>query len=238
MTISENIKKSFREYIRSIIIWIFLSGICGAVSLAFTYWGLPYTKILLEVDMSGIYSMSMTELKKLLEVSLISMGISLLDGLAAYMLSIGAFKCAMESSRGRKIKISDLFFAFRTKPLKFLGLYIVEIILILLWGCLFIIPGIVKMISYSQAFYLMIENPDYGIMEAINESQVLMTGHKEELFMLWTVTLIPMLALLMIPYVGTGLFTFFAVPFVNLIYINFYNDITLYRYNDDEELHL
>ena len=30
-------------------------------------------------------------------------------------------------------------------------------------------------------------------------------------------------------------FTFFAFPFVNLLYINFYNDITLYNHYDDNE---
>ena len=236
MTISENINKSFREYMGSIIILIFLAGICGAVSMAFTFWAMPYAKIVIEIG-EGMNTRipNMPEMIRFFKFFAIFFGINMLDGVVAYMLSIGAFKCAMDNSRGRKMKISDLFFAFKTKPLKFLGLYIMEIILILLWGCLFIIPGIIKMISYSQAFYLMVENPDYGIMESIRESKILMNGHKEALFMLWVVTVIPIFILLMIPYVGTGLFTFLAVPVVNLMYINFYNDITLYKYDNNDE---
>ncbi|MCP1223098.1 DUF975 family protein [Sebaldella sp. S0638] len=238
MTIFENINKSLREYMNSFFNWILIAGVCGAVSLAFTFLALPYMKKLNELSLlepEKIYNMNIQELNPYFIASVAFLSIYALNILVAYMFNVGAFKCALESTRGRKIKTSDIFFAFKKKPWKFLGLYIWKFILLSLWSCLFIIPGIIKYFSYSQALFLMIENPDYGINESIKESQMLMSGHKEKFFMLWFISIALMAVLVIIPLVGAGLFTFFAFPFANLLYMNFYNDITLYnQYNDDE----
>ena len=238
MTILENINKSLREYMNSIFKWILIAGIYWAVSLAFTFLALPYMKVLSGLNglaPEAIYNMSIAELETYFAASLAFMGIYLVNILVAYMFNVGAFKCALESSRGRKIKITDIFFAFKKKPLKFLALYIWKFILLSLWSCLFIIPGIIKYFSYSQALFLMIENPDYGINEAIKESKILMSGHKEKLFILWFMSIVLIVFLVLIPYVGVGLLTFLAFPFINLLYINFYNDITLYNQYDNNE---
>lgn len=53
-----------------------------------------------------------------------------------------------------------------------------------LWTLLFIIPGIVKGLSYSMANFIMAENPDIKPSDAIKESQKLMDGNKLDYFVL------------------------------------------------------
>ena len=53
-----------------------------------------------------------------------------------------------------------------------------------LWALLLIIPGIVKHYSYSMAYYIRCDNPNYTATEAIKESQRLMQGNKMRLFCL------------------------------------------------------
>lgn len=53
-----------------------------------------------------------------------------------------------------------------------------------LWMLLFIIPGIVAAYRYAMAPYLMSENPDMGVMEAISLSKEIMKGNKWRLFKL------------------------------------------------------
>ena len=53
-----------------------------------------------------------------------------------------------------------------------------------LWSLLFIIPGIVKMYAYSMAFYIKNDHPDYDWKKCMDESQIMMNGHKSELFVL------------------------------------------------------
>ena len=53
-----------------------------------------------------------------------------------------------------------------------------------LWSLLFVIPGIVKSYSYSMAYFLKIDHPEYTATQAIDESRRIMNGHKMKLFLL------------------------------------------------------
>lgn len=54
-----------------------------------------------------------------------------------------------------------------------------------LWSLLFLIPGIVKAISYSMMFFVIAENPEIGVKKAMNISKIMTAGHKAELFCLF-----------------------------------------------------
>ena len=53
-----------------------------------------------------------------------------------------------------------------------------------LWSILLIIPGIVKMYSYSMAFFIKADHPSYDWRECLDASSQLTYGHKWELFIL------------------------------------------------------
>ena len=53
-----------------------------------------------------------------------------------------------------------------------------------LWSLLFIIPGIIAGYRYRFALYNLCENPEMGVMEALNMSKAQTRGHKWELFVL------------------------------------------------------
>ncbi len=65
-----------------------------------------------------------------------------------------------------------------------LGLYLMMIIFICLWSLLLVVPGIIAAYRYAMAPYLLAENPDMGVMEAIARSKEMMDGHKARLFYL------------------------------------------------------
>lgn len=69
-----------------------------------------------------------------------------------------------------------------------IGLSIVMFILTFLWSLLFVIPGIIKSFSYSQAIYIYRDYLDQGhkisFLEAITKSREMMDGHKAEYFVL------------------------------------------------------
>ncbi|PES36449.1 DUF975 family protein [Bacillus thuringiensis] len=48
-----------------------------------------------------------------------------------------------------------------------------------------IVGMIVMYFSYALTYYVMIENPEYGVSQAMKESKNLMRGHKLDLFLLW-----------------------------------------------------
>lgn len=80
-------------------------------------------------------------------------------------------------------KVEDLFQPFNNFVNTFFAGLLVGIFTFL-WTLLFIIPGIIKGLAYSQTFYIMNEHPEYTGSEAIKASQEMMRGHKGELFLL------------------------------------------------------
>lgn len=80
---------------------------------------------------------------------------------------------------------------------------------IFLWSLLFWVPGIIAAIRYSQAFYLMSDNPEMGATEAIETSKKMMEGHKMEYFLFnlgfigWYIlcSIFPVGYLWLVPYV-------------------------------------
>ena len=67
---------------------------------------------------------------------------------------------------------------------KTLGVYLLMSLYVFLWSLLFIIPGIVVAYSYRMVFYLLIDNPEIGVSEALRQSKEMMYGYKSKLFYL------------------------------------------------------
>lgn len=57
-------------------------------------------------------------------------------------------------------------------------------VLLLLWTLLFIIPGIVKGYAYRMVPYILADNPRIGARRAIELSEQMTWGHKQEMFLL------------------------------------------------------
>ncbi|MDR0930897.1 MAG: DUF975 family protein [Clostridiales bacterium] len=91
-------------------------------------------------------------------------------------------------------------------------------IFILLWTMLLIIPGIIKSIEYSQAQFILADDPTIAPIEAINESKKMMYGNKMKYFLLnlsfigWgilTVITFGIAAIWVGPYMQTALAEFY-----------------------------
>ena len=123
---------------------------------------------------------------------------------------------------GKTPEISNIFDGFKEKGFEtsvILGLQIY--VYTFLWSLLFIIPGIVKELSYSMSYYILVDNPQMTPTEAIKESQRITYGHKWELFVL---KLSFILWSLLIP-LTFGLISVYLVPYMQMTYVNFYNKI-------------
>jgi len=90
-----------------------------------------------------------------------------------------------------------------------------------LWSLLFVIPGIIKALSYSMAMYILAENPELGALEAINRSKAMMDGHKMELFVLE----LSFIGWHLLGMVTLGIAYVWVVPYISATTANFYNSI-------------
>ena len=85
--------------------------------------------------------------------------------------------------RNRKVEYRALQEGF-SLYLKALGLFLLEVIFISLWSMLFVIPGLIAYFSYTQAFYILAEDPSKSIREILMESKMRMQGNKWNYFRL------------------------------------------------------
>ncbi|MFE4893399.1 DUF975 family protein [Peribacillus butanolivorans] len=101
---------------------------------------------------------------------------------------------------------------------KIIGASILQGIFIFLWSLLFIIPGIIKSLSYSQLFFLLKDHPQLTVLEAFSESKKRMKGLKWKYFLMhlsfigWGILCIFTLGiglLWLVPYAGTTMAAFY-----------------------------
>ena len=97
--------------------------------------------------------------------------------------------------------------------LKVVILNILEAVFIGLWSMLLLFPGVIAYYRYSQAIYILVDDPTKSPMQCIRESKAMMAGHKGELFALdlsflgwYLLSLIPMFGYAVrvwtVPYIG------------------------------------
>lgn len=109
----------------------------------------------------------------------VSVVISLLMGTVQFGYTVYSLKVFKQEDAG----IGELF-AYFPMLFKIFGLSLWMGLFITLWSCLCYIPGIIAALRYSQAFFILAENPDKSIRECVNESKELMSGRLWEYFVL------------------------------------------------------
>ena len=151
------------------------------------------------------------------------MGIILIIGLALLIIGgaveLGHNKYYIDLCTNQQPKFETLFSRFGIF-FKALGLRLFMGLFIFLWTLLLFIPGIIAAYRYSMAPYLMAQNPDMGIREAVNRSKELMQGRKWRLFCL-ELSFIGWHLLCILTF---GLGYLFLNPYIQSAYAAFYLD--------------
>lgn len=109
--------------------------------------------------------------------------VSIVTALLGVLLGIGYSLYHLGIRRGEEMPYLTLFDGFSFAG-KVILLYIVQYIFIFLWLLLFIVPGIIAAYRYRFAYYNLCEDPDMGVMEALNMSKAQTNGFKWQLFVL------------------------------------------------------
>ncbi len=146
--------------------------------------------------------------------------LSLVASVVVSFLELGYAGYTLRVINRQPAGISDLF-AYARLFLKAWGLGIMIGIFVSLWSLLFWIPGIIAAYRYSQAYYILAENPDMGIMECIRESKAMMVGHKMDKFIL-DLSFIPWYLL---TAVTCGLAALYVSPYTEITNAAFYNSL-------------
>ena len=135
-------------------------------------------------------------------------------------MSLGFAIFYLTLSRGQNAKLNNLFDGFEQFG-STIGLAFFIALFTLLWTLLLIVPGIIAALSYSMAYFVMVDDPSVGPLDAINKSKAMMNGYKWKLFKLhlrflgW--------AILCLFTLGIGFL--WLTPYIQVSLAKFYDDL-------------
>ena len=155
---------------------------------------------------------------------LIAAGLKLVGGLlssfSSGVASIGHPAIGLAVVKGRTPRAEDAFCGFHRFFRALFTSWLMSLFLFL-WSLLLIVPGIIKGFSYAATFYVLIEYPELGPLDAITKSRQLMDGHKADLFILG----LSFFGWILLVLVTCGLAGFYVFPYMKVTMAEFFAEL-------------
>ena len=143
------------------------------------------------------------------------------------VIDVGYYGYCLKISRGQDGDYKDLLDGFL-----FFGKIILISVLIsvftMLWFMLLFFPAIAASYRYSQAYFILLDDPEKSALQCIRESKRLMAGKKLDLFLVdlsffgWYILDYAVVLLLPIPF-SLPVIQIYLTPYVRLTRASFYN---------------
>lgn len=116
-------------------------------------------------------------------LTLVALFLNILLSFFVMVLSFGYAGYTLHLSRSERAGYACLIDGFSMAG-RVIALNLLMTLFTFLWSLLFLIPGILAALRYSQAVYCLLDDPSIGPLEAIRRSKQLMQGRKLEQFTL------------------------------------------------------
>lgn len=146
--------------------------------------------------------------------------LSIVTFLIVSPLGLGQSIFFLKLAKNKDVKCTDVFLGYKNF-LKVIGVSILIGIITFIGLIVFIIPGIILSIMYSQVYYILAENTEIGIVECLKKSRIMMQGRKWDYFVL-------MLSFILwgiLTTVTCGIAGLYVIPYYEATITNFYLDI-------------
>ena len=161
------------------------------------------------------------------------------------LFGAGYTRMFLEIAQARPVDVGDVFYAFKNRGIRFVGLVLLQFLIQIAVGLPFgmidialtltrgygnplvfllgYVPALWVLLQYSQAMCLMIENPDRKIVECLRGSRRMMQGNKFRLFLLWMSFLgwIPLI------YLSMGIGALWVMPYMLCTLAHFYLSVRM-----------
>ena len=155
-------------------------------------------------------------------LGLINEYLTIVASFILFPLQWGYFVTFVDCHRGDTdpFNVKNLFVGYKDF-VRIFGTVLLQMVYIVLWSLLLVVPGIIKSMSYALTPYILKDNPELKYNSAIEQSMAMMEGYKAELFVLclkylgWT--------LLAILTLGIGML--WVIPYYSAAMANFYEDV-------------
>ena len=135
-------------------------------------------------------------------------------------LTVGFSLVAINFVRTNNPQIENLFVPF-SDFVRTLVLWIINTVFTFLWALLLIVPGIIKSISYSMSYYILIDDITISANDARKKSMELMDGHKWRLFCLYC----SFIGWILLSLLTFGILLFWVMPYIKVAHAEFYQSL-------------
>jgi uncharacterized membrane protein len=142
-------------------------------------------------------------------------------GILLSPLTAGMMLFWLKLIRGEKLELAVAFEPF-SRYWRFLWGSVRPFIFVLLWTLLFIVPGIVASCRYSMTLYIMLDDPDIEVEDAMAGSSRIIYGHKLRFF---GYCLLLGLMILAVAILTLGIGLIWLVPWAGAFMAAFYESI-------------
>ena len=146
--------------------------------------------------------------------------LSIVTFLIATPLELGQSIFFLNLAKNKEGKVSDIFLGYKNF-IKVIGVGILINIIVSIGLIVFIIPGLILSIMYSQSYYILAENPNIGIVECLRESRLIMDGQKWN----YLVLMMSFILWILLTIITFGIAGLYVIPYYELTFTNFYLDI-------------
>ena len=149
-----------------------------------------------------------------------------LVGLAALIVISGPIELGLaiistNVVRGTEIKTENLFDGFKNNMASAIILWLLNNIFIFLWSLLLVIPGIIKIYSYSMSYFILRDNPAMSQDDARHASMAMMYGNKWRLFCLD----FSFIGWIILSGLTFGILSFWVMPYICTAHAEFYQSL-------------
>lgn len=174
--------------------------------------------ILVFICYSAILQLVNVELTNSTEGSMFGMSLNIIGFLVYGSMQVGMSRFTLKlASKDQTTQFNDLFSGFDVF-IKALVMNLILGVCVSIGMILFIIPGVIIGLMFSQANYILAENPEKSAIECLKESSRMMKGYKFNFFVL-QLSFIGWLILATLTF-GIGLLWY--VPYYQMTMTNFY----------------
>ena len=200
---------------------ILVTGLIGSIGNAFVSFGQRLGEVLGMVEPAELDPTMAIGALVLSGVVIISAIIGALFSIfVTDAITVGVSNYFIKNTDSKPL-FKDAFSGFKVKYGRNIGTLLLAGIKAVLWGLLFIVPGIIKSYEYSIIPYILADDAEISSKDAFKKAKQMMKGNKWRLFKLefsfigWFVLCVLTL----------GIGTFFLIPYLNAAMAEFYVEL-------------
>lgn len=133
---------------------------------------------------------------------------------------VGIYLFSLKFVRNQDPEVLEIFYGFKNFVVS-LGMYLWYLLWVILWALLLIIPGIIKSLGYMMCFFIIADNPNIGIRNALDISKKIMYGYRGKLFLLF----LSFFGWFILCILTLGIGFIWLYPYVQITLANFYEEL-------------